>query len=183
MNVEKKFMRGAFGMTINWQELANGLETEWRRLEGVELIESSPLLWQTRDDLIEQARQREAATRDVVDAAVRVFARGWHWPELSDDEKYFLKMRLHFAWRLAQSFVPMKASAPQDPSAPKTLSENALAMLEWLLIDLWPSLSFPIWIETQVQSIAMASSTSLLTNPVLCQPEVETTSSFEVRVG
>ena len=61
-------------MTINWQELTDGLEIEWRRLEHIELVETSPLLWHNREDLIEQARLRESPTREVVNAAVRVFA-------------------------------------------------------------------------------------------------------------
>ena len=169
-------------MTINWQDLADGLEIEWRRLENVELVETSPLLWHSRDDLIEQARLREHPTRDVVDAAVRVFSRGWHWPELSNDEKYFLKVRLHFAWHLAESFVPPKPSASRRKSAVEGLPETALGMLEWLLIDLWPSLSFPIWMETQVQSYASRSNPDLLANPIFCHPQVNATPAFELRL-
>jgi hypothetical protein len=170
-------------MTINWQELADGLEIEWRRLEDVELVKSSAWLWKTCDDLIERARQREEPTRGVLDAAVRVFARGWHWPELSSDEKYFLKMRLQFAWQLAKSFVPLKSAAPRSPAAPKPLSEQARSMLEWLLIDLWPSLSFPIWMELQIQTHAGRSDPEQLPTPVLCHPHVETTPALELRLS
>ena len=134
-------------MQQNWQRLANHLKAEWRRFEDAELVDPFSLFLQPSEHQIEKVRQRELPTRAVVDAAVRGYVRGWPWPDLSDDEKFFLKTRLHFAWRMAESFFPEKAK--ERFFLPEPLGEDTQRVLEWLLIDVWPSLSFPIWLETQ----------------------------------
>ena len=137
-------------MSIYWNNMAERLGAELRRFERDEWNEPLAMVLSSSDQLLQRAKEREQSTRAVIDAAIRVFAQGMPWPELSDDERFFLARRLHYGLLLAESFSPERASHAELHGA-SLFEDDERAILEWLLIDLWSTLGFPIWLETQVQ--------------------------------
>ena len=125
---------------MNWHNLTTQLETEWRRLEAVDSEQS-------HFDASERSLEREGRVRPAVDAAIREFTRTKTWPDLSHEERYFLQQRLYYSWLLMDSLSPSGArmflTNPEDNGA-----EDAFA---WLLIEVWPMLGVPMWLESQTQ--------------------------------
>jgi len=134
-----------------WNELSARLEMEYRKLDGLELGGLLDPFPRTKEDFAETAGKREHTTGDTVDVAVRIFSTGQPWPELCNDELYFLEQRLFYGWMLASMFAitgtqPKKTGAPTDEWA-----ESEQAILEWLLIDCWRPCGCLLWLDTQVE--------------------------------
>jgi hypothetical protein len=134
---------------MDYQLLANRMECEWRRLEGVELNDSLNSLDCSSEGLLEYSRMREINSRPAVDAAVRLFIRDSAWPVLSNDERFFLRKRLYYGWLLIDTLLPEGEGSKTVIARSKARESHNI--LEWLLIDLWRSLGIPLWLEAQAQ--------------------------------
>jgi hypothetical protein len=128
---------------MNWNNLTKQLEAEWRRFEAAE---SEASHFDANDPSIE----RESRARSAVDAAIREFARTKTWPELSRDERYFLQQRLYYGWLLMDSLSPSESGSRMFLMNPE--NNGAEDAFEWLLIEVWPMLGIPMWLEAQAQN-------------------------------
>ncbi len=130
---------------MNWQNLTKQLETEWRRLESVEPEEPIAPFAPSGEALMHDSLTREGRARPVVDAAIRRFARSQTWPELSPDEQYFLRKRLYYGWLLMDGLSPAGSDALTSVTHPE--GDDTLDAFEWLLIEVWPTVGVPMWLD------------------------------------
>ncbi|HHY87032.1 MAG TPA: hypothetical protein GYA07_16085 [Verrucomicrobia bacterium] len=133
---------------MSWRKFAQQLEAEWRRWTPPELEAVNPFA-RDPDDLMQQFKERERHSRPMVDAAIRIFVRGGGWPEMSDDERFFLYKRLYYAWLLLDSFS-LEETESRKFISPRR-EQDPSEVLEWALIDVWPSLGLPLCLEAQAQ--------------------------------
>ena len=139
---------------LGWRAIARRLEPEWRRFDGLELAWIYVPWPRMNGDLSRRLQEREGLTRERLDAAVRRFAGGGTWPKLSNDELCVLEARLFHGWLLAGTLAATGRRLPGGWLADGGLESDWPGAIEWLLIDTWPFLGFPLWLANQVERYA-----------------------------
>src|SRR5687767_8434646 len=84
--------------------------------------------------------EREQQISDDIDATLGALARQQRWPEISQEESFFVNQRLQFGCHIARVLSTPDKSKPIPrpsilPAAPPEFSTDV--QLEWLLIDGW----------------------------------------------
>lgn len=123
-----------------WSEFLNDFLTQRRKL-GIDPTN----LWWTRDPdwtwkrCCQHCLQQYDATLDKQIAAVRQYARGDGWPQVTDETKYFLAVRLDWAWTLCEAMSALKDNSFNIPFMipPPNPHYSHAEVMEWLLIDTW----------------------------------------------
>ncbi len=131
---------------MNWDSLAACLDQEIRKYDGADLLELLVPIPPSSDNLADKAKNLELPTRKKVDNAVKAYASGKQLSKLSNIEQYFLEKRFFYGWSHAymlskqskKKFVPTLRSKEDEKEA-----------LEWLLIDLWATQGFRLWVHLE----------------------------------
>ena len=91
------------------------------------------------------AQRDELSTRATLDKAARQFARNGTWPELEDKERFFLRLRLRFAYEyalLASISVPTPRALFRNPAG----KYDSTAMFVLFLVDIWKLFGIDNWL-------------------------------------